>query len=69
MLFVDSSVGIILSYERNWLGLLLGKEKMTFGLKSRDLISHHAPPMPLLLMVIMIARILLPCLLLISVIS
>ena len=49
--------------------LLLGKEKMTFGLKSRDLINRHAPPMPLLLMAIMIARILLPCLLLISVIS
>ena len=45
MLFIDSSVGIILSYERNWLSLLLGKEKMTFALTSRDLINHHAPPM------------------------
>ena len=47
MLFVDSSVGIILSYKRNWLSLLLGKEKMTFGLKSRDLIKRHAPLMQL----------------------
>ena len=30
MLFVDSSVGIILSYERNWLSLLLGKRKHDF---------------------------------------